>query len=185
MITNSNAGDDSRLPPPEVGAAESLLLQRLHAELRGLAAGLLSAERDDHTLSPTALVNESWLRLSNSMPDAVTDRRQFFGIAARSMRQVLVDHARRRNADKRGGSCERVTLSTANLGGNGGEVDALALEQALQQLEAADPRKAQVVELRYFAGLKMAEIAQLLGISRATAHRDWEVARAYLYQALQ
>jgi RNA polymerase sigma factor (TIGR02999 family) len=166
-------------------AAGSRLLNLVYGELRQLASRLLSGERAGHTLTPTALVHEAYLRLFGSTPPDPADRRQFFAIAAGRMRQVLVDHARRRDADKRGGGgLERITLSQADLASDAGEVDALALEQALQQLEAADPRKARVVELRWFAGLDMGDIAEVLGISRATAHRDWDVARAFLYQAL-
>jgi RNA polymerase sigma factor (TIGR02999 family) len=100
------------------------------------------------------------------------------------MRQVLVDHARRRNAGKRGGGGDMVTLSGMEAAATHSEVDILALEQALQQLEAYDSRKASVVELRYFAGMEMGEIAALLGVSRATAQRDWEVARAFLHTQL-
>ena len=188
MSANADPGDDfTRLlrDAGAAGASDPQLLQRVYAELRRLADRLLVGERAGHTLSPTALVHEAWLRLAGGSVASIEDRRQFFAIAAHRMRQVLVDHARRRDADKRGGGAERVTLSTAADRGATGSVDALALEQALQQLEAADPRKAQVVELRYFAGLDMSEVAEVLGVSRATAHRDWEVARAFLFQALQ
>lgn len=188
MSANPGPGDDFDALLRRAGAdgaADPELLQRVYAELRGLADRLLLGERAGHTLSPTALVHEAWLRLAGGRLGTVEDRRQFFAIAAHRMRQVLVDHARRRDAEKRGGGAERITLRTADASSRTGEVDALALEQALQQLEAADPRKAQVVELRYFAGLEMGEVAELLGISRATAHRDWDVARAFLFRALQ
>ncbi|WP_440224729.1 ECF-type sigma factor [Dokdonella sp. MW10] len=164
--------------------ADGELLELVYAELRVLAARHLGGERPGHTLSPTALVHEAWMRLADDASLAPEDRRQFFAAAARRMRQVLVDHARRRDAAKRGGPVrEAVTLSAlVDEGGTG--VDALALEQALEKLEAHDPRKVRVVELRYFAGLEMHEIAEVLGISRATAQRDWEVARTFLYQAL-
>lgn len=165
-------------------AAEVDLLALVYTQLRQLAARQLAGERAGHTLSPTALVHEAWMRLSDDSSLAPADRRQFFGVAARRMRQVLVDHARRRDAAKRGGpEREAVTLSALGDGHEGG-VDVLALEQALARLEAAEPRKARVVELRYFTGLDMTEIADLLDISRATAQRDWDVARAFLYQAL-
>lgn len=180
-------GDDLTRLLREAGTsavADPRLLQRVYAELRRLADRLLAGERAGHTLSPTALVHEAWLRLAGGAAASIEDRRQFFAIAAHRMRQVLVDHARRRDAGKRGGGGERVTLSTAAGDSEAAGVDALALEFALQRLEAADPRKARVVELRYFAGLDMSEIAELLGVSRATVHRDWEVARAFLFQAL-
>jgi RNA polymerase sigma factor (TIGR02999 family) len=165
-------------------SAESELLPLVYGELRALAAQHLRNERGGHTLSPTALVHEAWLRLSADAGFVPQDRRHFFAIAARRMRQALVDHARHRDAAKRGGpDREAVTLSA--LGASDGQgIDALALDQALTQLEALDARKSRVVELRYFAGLEMADIAELLGISRATAQRDWEVARTFLYEAL-
>lgn len=166
------------------------LLALVYAELRRIASGLIARERAGHTLSPTALVHEAWLRLAGGAPAQAADRRQFLAIAAHRMRQVLVDHARRRDAEKRGGAeAERITLSAlADAGAAEGAdegVDVLALEAAMAELEAADPRKARVVELRYFAGLEMGEIAEVLGVSRATAHRDWDVARAFLFKALR
>jgi len=164
--------------------AHSALLPLVYADLRRIAARHLAGERAGHTLSPTALVHEAWLRLSAETALAPEDRRAFFAIAARRMRQVLVDHARRRDAAKRGGG-ERAEVTLSGLAADGGDrIDILALDQALERLEAADPRKAQVVELRYFAGVEMTDIADLLGISRATAQRDWEVARAFLLDAL-
>jgi RNA polymerase sigma factor (TIGR02999 family) len=164
--------------------AEAELLPLVYAELHAIAARYLRGERAGHTLSPTALVHEAWLRVDGVASLAAEDRRQFFALAARRMRQVLVDHARHRDAAKRGGPArEAITLSAlADDGGDG--IDTLALDQALTHLHEMDPRKAQVVELRYFAGLEMAEIADVLGISRATAQRDWDVARAFLFQAL-
>ena len=164
--------------------AEAELMPLVYAELRAIAARYLRGERAGHTLSPTALVHEAYLRLSGDASLTPRDRRQFFVIAARRMRQVLVDHARHRDAAKRGGADrEAVTLSSLLDAGDGG-VDALALDQALTSLQEVDARKAKVVELRYFAGLEMADIAEILDISRATAQRDWEVARTFLYQVL-
>jgi len=191
-------------PPPTVAPSDLLqaaasadtqanaaLIDAVYAELKAVAQRMLAGERAGHTLSPTALVHEAYLRIAGDRTMGVVDRQQVFALAARRMRQVLVDHARRRDADKRGGSQQqRVTLSDWHTDESGDAqtqraVDAIALEHALGQLEAADPRKVRVVELRYFAGLEMAEIAALLDISRATAQRDWDVARAFLYQALQ
>lgn len=165
--------------------AESELLPLVYAELRALAARHLRSERSGHTLSPTALVHEAYLRLADDASLAPRDRRQFFAIAARRMRQVLVDHARHRNAIKRGGP-DREAITLSALADDGGEqrVDALALDQALTRLQDIDARKAQVVELRYFAGLEMSDIAELLDVSRATVQRDWDVARSFLFQAL-
>ena len=166
--------------------AEAALIPLVYAQLHGLAARYLRGERAAHTLSPTALVNEAYLRLAEDATFSPEDRREFFAIAARRMRQVLVDHARHRDAAKRGGGLRdaAVTLSSLIDDGAGDGVDALALDQALLRLEDLDARKVKVVELRYFAGFGMEEIAQLLGISRATAQRDWEVARSFLFQAL-
>lgn len=168
------------------GDAERELMPLVYAELRRLAARQLSGERSGHTLSPTALVHEAYLRLSGDDSVAAADRRQFFALAARRMRQVLIDHARQRDAEKRGGGAAReaVTLSALADEQSGRSIDFLALDQALQQLEVVDERKARIVELRFFAGLDMIDIAELLGISRATAQRDWEVARAFLFQTL-
>jgi RNA polymerase sigma factor (TIGR02999 family) len=169
----------------EADAARELL-PLVYDELRRVAARHLAGERSGHTLSPTALVHEAWLRLSGDQPPGLADRRQFFAIAARRMRQVLIDHARLRDAAKRGGAGKEAVTLSALAGSDGGtDIDVLALDQALQQLEAADERKARIVELRYFAGLEMADIAAVLGISRATAQRDWEVARAFLFAALR
>lgn len=172
-----------RLAAGEPRAAEQLL-PLVYEELRALAARRLGGERPGHTLSPTALVHEVYLRFARDETFAPEDRRQFFAVAARRMRQVLVDHSRRRDAARRGGDQERLTLSALDSHGSEQGIDSLALDQALTQLEAIDARKARVVELRYFAGLEMAEIAQMLDISRATAQRDWEVARTILYRAL-
>jgi RNA polymerase sigma factor (TIGR02999 family) len=168
-------------------AAEGELVPLIYAELHALAERHLRGERAGHTLTPTDLIHEAWLRLGDGAIGDVEDRRQFFAIAARRMRQVLVDHARRRNADKRGGGAQAVTLGQVGASGDeavAGDIDALALEQALVQLEQYDARKARVVELRYFAGLEMNEIADVLAISRATALRDWDVARAFLKHQL-
>lgn len=164
--------------------AESALLSLIYDELRQLARRQLAGERGGHTLTPTALVHEAWLRLSARQDADSRDRAQFYALAARRMRQVLIDYARQHKAEKRGGGVSPVTLSAADAVAGDSEVDALALGQALQQLECHDARKAQVVELRYFGGLEMAEIAELLGVSRATVQRDWEVARAFLHLRL-
>jgi RNA polymerase sigma factor (TIGR02999 family) len=164
--------------------ADGDLARLVYGELHRLAEQHLRRERAGHTLTPTDLIHEAWLRL-DTHDAAPADRTQFFGLAARRMRQVLVDHARRRLADKRGGGAESVTLSALDaVAGATTDIDALALEQALIQLEAMDARKARVVELRYFGGLEVNEIAELLGVSRATALRDWDVARAFLHLQL-
>lgn len=167
--------------------AEADLIPLVYAQLHALAARHLRGERASHTLSPTALVNEAYLRLASDSTFSPEDRREYFAVAARRMRQVLVDHARHRDAAKRGGPQREKTVTLSSLAevpaSNG--IDTLALEQALVRLEAMDARKVKVVELRYFGGLSMDEIAEVLDISRATAQRDWEVARSFLFQALQ
>ncbi len=166
-------------------SADSRLVALIYDELHRLAERQMRGERGGHTLTPTALIHEAWLRLAAEDAALAQDRGQFYALAARRMRQVLIDHARRRDADKRGGGAVAITLSrAAEEPAGASEIDALALEQALVQLEQMDERKARVVELRYYAGLEMAEIAQLLDISRATAQRDWEVARAFLHLRL-
>lgn len=167
-------------------AAEARLIALIYNELRHIAAQQMRGERAGHTLTPTALIHEAWIRLAHEgAAQSAVDRVQFYALAARRMRQVLIDHARRRDADKRGGGEAPLTLTGAVEAVAGGDaVNALALEQALAQLEAHDERKARVVELRWYGGLEMAEIATLLGISRATAQRDWEVARAFLHLQL-
>jgi len=168
------------------GIEDAELLSLVYADLRQLAARQLGGERGGHTLSPTALVNECYLRLAGDASLRPEDRRQFFAIAARRMRQVLVDHARRRDAAKRGGPPSPAVVTLDGLAAEARDpVDALSLEQALVQLETLDPRKARVVELRYFTGLEMSEIAELLQVSRATVQRDWDVARSFLFQALR
>lgn len=168
------------------GQAESRLMALIYDELHRIAALHMRAERAGHSLTPTALIHEAWIRLANEgAAQPAADRVQFYALAARRMRQVLIDHARRRDADKRGAGLAPLSLSRAADQAAEAPVEAMALEQALQQLEAHDPRKAQVVELRWYGGLEMSEIAALLGISRATAQRDWEVARAFLHLQLQ
>jgi RNA polymerase sigma factor (TIGR02999 family) len=166
-------------------SADGRLVALIYDELHRLAERQMRGERGGHTLTPTALIHEAWLRLAAEDAGVAEDRGQFYALAARRMRQVLIDHARRRDADKRGGGAVAITLSQAAEESVAScDIDALALEQALTQLEAMDERKARVVELRYYAGLEMAEIAAALGISRATAQRDWEVARAFLHLRL-
>jgi RNA polymerase sigma factor (TIGR02999 family) len=167
--------------------AEAELVPLVYAQLHALAARYLRGERPSHTLSPTALVNEAYLRIAGDATFSPADRREFFAIAARRMRQVLVDHARHRDAAKRGGDQREAAISLSSLAADEGTgaIDAIALDQALERLEAVDARKVRVVELRYFAGLTMDEVAVVLEISRATAQRDWEVARSFLFKALR
>jgi RNA polymerase sigma factor (TIGR02999 family) len=163
--------------------ALSELLPQVYAELHRVAAAQMRREHGAATLQPTALVHEAYLKLVDAREVDWQDRAHFFATAARSMRQVLVEHARARGAAKRDGG-ERVTLSSIDPPDPRNTVDLLALDQALAQLEALDARKARVIELRVFAGLEFAEIGELLELSRATLDRDFRAARAWLYRAL-
>ena len=164
-------------------AAASALMPLVYAQLRQIAGRQLAGERAGHTLMPTDLVHEAYLKLSAGDVPHAGDRAHFFALCARAMRQVLVDHERHRRAHKRDGG-ERVTLSSFEPPDPHHAVDLLALDQALQALERLDARKAQVIELRVFAGLDFDEIAQVAGISRATLARDFRTARAWLYREL-
>jgi RNA polymerase sigma factor (TIGR02999 family) len=169
------------------GRADALddLVPAVHDELKRIAAGYMRRERRDHTLQVTGLVNEAYLRLIEQRDVTWQDRRHFYGIAARCMRRVLVDYARQRGADKRGGDRTLVALDEATdvpLQVRG--VDPVAVDDALDALAALDERQAQIVELRYFGGLTIAETAEQLGISIATVKRDWESARVWLTSQL-
>jgi RNA polymerase sigma factor (TIGR02999 family) len=175
--SSHHAGSDSR-PAEDLDAL-------LYGELRALAADFLRRERSDHTLQPTALVHEAWIRLSAQAGSPWDDRAQFFAIAAQAMRRILIDHARRRRADKRGGGRQRITLAsdiTPPLDSSG--VDLLALDEALDRLAALDARQARVVELRFFAGLTVDEVAEALSVSARTVASEWRLARAWLSRAL-
>jgi RNA polymerase sigma factor (TIGR02999 family) len=167
------------------GNAEALprLLEAVYAELRRLARHYLSQERAGHTLQPTALVHEAYMKLVDQRV-SWQNRAHFFAVAAQAMRRVLVDHARSHLAQKRGGAQERVTLSAAEALGTAPEVDLVALDTALEKLGRLDPRQSQIVELRYFGGLTNEETAEALGISPATVKREWTVAKAWLRNAL-
>jgi RNA polymerase sigma factor (TIGR02999 family) len=169
------------MPSPEA------LLDEVYAELRGLAGSLMRGRPPGQTLQPTALVHEAYMRLARRSPDAAPweSRAHFFAVAAKAMRQVLANHARDRNAQKRGGGWSRVTLSEATQESETAEVDLIALHDALTELAELDPRKAELVELRFFGGLTMPEIAQVLDVSQPTLERDWRVARAWIGTRLQ
>lgn len=164
--------------------AYSELIELVYVELRRMAAGRMRMEAAGHTLQPTALVSEACMRLMDSGTDW-ENRRHFFGAAAEAMRRVLVDHARRRNAEKRGGGLHRVTLTNLEIESPDADVDLLALEDALAQLEHESPRLAKLVELRFFVGLSIEEAASTLDVSPATAKRDWSFARAWLLEKLE
>jgi RNA polymerase sigma factor (TIGR02999 family) len=166
-------------------AARERLFETVHFRLRQIAANLLQRERADHTLEPNALVNELCVRLFGSQVISYQDRAHFFAVAAQTMRRILIDHARAAIAEKRGGGRQRVSLSGVDgwtpISRN---EDILALDKALSQLAAVDPRAARVVELRFFAGLQEDETAAALGVSEITVKRDWKAARAWLISHL-
>lgn len=165
-------------------AARDRLIHAVYPELRAIAQRQIAGERAGHTLQPTALVNEAYLRLEGLDRIQWSDRVHFVRMAARTMREVLVDHARRRNAGKRNGG-ERVSLTESGaLSGSGGEIDVEALDRALRRLEEVDSGKARIVELRYFGGLTVEETAEALGMSPATVKRQWRAARIWLFDAL-
>lgn len=160
------------------------LTQRLHKELRQLAASYMRKERPDHTLQPTALVNEAYLRLLDQKQIvSCQNRSHFLGIAARLMRQILVDHARRRQTGKRRG--QKVAVEEAISLPDGATADLLSLDSGLKALEEMDPRKCRAVELHYFGGLTANEIALALQVSSKTVRRDLAIAEAWLYQRMR
>ncbi|MCL1634825.1 ECF-type sigma factor [Luteimonas sp. SX5] len=150
----------------------------VYEQLRGAARRQLRHRRD-RTLCTTALVNETWLKLAHADVDP-RDREHFLALAARAMRMIVIDQARRSLAEKRGGQCLRVTLNSSLAGDERGAEDLLALDAAMARLAEADPRLAQVVEWRYFGGLTEPEVAQMLGVTDRTVRRDWRKARAFL-----
>ncbi len=160
------------------------MFELVYEELRALARSLMRAERPGSTLRPTALVHEAFIRLIEQDGVRWESRAHFFGIAGRAMRQILVDHAREKAALKRGGCLTRVTLEEALVPGAVSEVEVLDLDQALEKLAGLDPRASKVVEMRLFAGLGMAEIAHVLGVSKRTADDDWSMARMFLTREL-
>jgi RNA polymerase sigma factor (TIGR02999 family) len=175
MLREWSAGDAS---------AADRLLPVLYGELRRLAAGYLRRERTGHTLQPTALVNEAWMKLAGQ-DTTWQNRAHFLGVAAGAMRRILVDHARRRQAQKRGGGERRVTLTDGvAAAGGGNEIDLVRLDEALERLAALDARQARMVTMRFFAGLTVEETAEALGVSEKTVKRDWAAAKAYLRREL-
>lgn len=156
------------------------VLPFVYDELRELADGLLRGERDDHTLQATALVHEAYLRLAGSDGRKWTDRNHFFRLAAKTMRHILVDHARARAAQKRGGGAAAQLLTDTAIFSNGHFAEILEIDDALGQLFSLSPQKAQIVEMRFYGGCTIDETAEALGISSATVERNWRFARAWL-----
>jgi RNA polymerase sigma factor (TIGR02999 family) len=161
------------------------MLPVLYDELHRLASLYLSREATGHTLQPTALVHEAYLRLIDQRRVDWRNRAQFLGLAASLMRRILVNHARDRAARKRGRGARAVSLSLVEAPSGRPDVELIALEDALQRLAALDERKSRVVELKFFGGLTIEEIAEVLQISAATVEREWAFARAWLYEALE
>lgn len=168
-------------------AALEKLMPLVYSELRRLATNYLRRERAGHTLQPTALVNEAYLKLVDQRNAKWQNRAQFFGISAQLMRRILVDHARQRQAVKRGGSGQQ-RLSITSVEATvlkEPEIDLLALNEALDELAQVDPQQSRIVELKFFGGLSIEETAEVLGISHATVERDWKMARAWLRRQLE
>jgi len=186
MATRSAEGITQLLERWSNGEEKALdeLLPLVYDELHRLAVTYLRRERREHTLQPTALVNELFLKFSEQHSMSWQNRAQFFGVAAQLMRRILVDHARAHFADKRGG--DRFCVSLRNIAAFGAEPDAdlLALHDALNRLAEIDPTQARIVELRFFGGLTIKETAEVMGISHATVEREWKIAKAYLKREL-
>jgi RNA polymerase sigma-70 factor, ECF subfamily len=167
------------------------LMPLVYGELRRQAANYLRRERVGHTLQPTALVNEAYLKLIDQKNARWQNRAQFFGVAAQLMRRILVDHARAHQAEKRGGADqERLSITSAGQLGAGQlapepAIDLLALHEALNELAEIDPQQSRIVELKFFGGLSIEETTEVLGVSHATVERDWKMARAWLRRRLE
>ena len=166
-------------------AALEELTPLVYVELRRLAHHYISRERPGHTLQTSALVNEAYLRLVEQKQVDWQCRAHFYGIAARLMRQVLVDYARRRGYAKRGGNARRVSLDEALAVSDERAAEVVALDEALEGLARLDPRQSQIVELRFFGGLSIEETAEVLGVSPGTVMADWTVAKAWLHRAIK
>ncbi len=192
MPANEERSDVTRLLQEwQDGSAEALerLLPLVYHELHTLASRYLSRERRDHTLQPTALVNEAYLKLAGQRDVDWQNRSHFYGIAAQLMRRILVDRARHDGRIKRGRDVPRISLDAADPADDPAEagpdpVDVFSLDRALSRLEAVDPQQGRVVELRFFGGLTIQETADVMRISAGTVKRDWTVARAWLYREL-
>ncbi len=156
----------------------------VYRELRRIAGRIMTAERPNHTLQATALVNEAYVRLVDTQQVSWQDRAHFFALCARAMRQILIDHARARASEKRGGGEVAIELEEGLIAGSSPEANLLELDDALKRLAEIDPRKSQVVEMRFFGGLSLEETAEALKVSTKTVQRDWDLARAWLYGEL-
>ena len=175
LLADWSHGDD---------AALAELTPLVYEELRRLAHHLMEGQRPEHTLQTTALVNEAYLRLAGQTHPSFTNRSHFFAVAARAMRQILVNYAKSNRAQKRGGGSVRIELDEAAILSPEQSKEIVDLHEALETLATLDSRKAQVVELKYFGGLNYDEMAEVLKISRITVRRDWEFAKVWLYTEL-
>jgi RNA polymerase sigma-70 factor (ECF subfamily) len=165
--------------------AESRLIAQVYGELRRLAANCMRRERADHSLQPTALVNEAFMRLAYSPGIDWRGRAHFFAVAGQVMRRILVDHARARIAEKRGGGVTRVTFTEGIASVADRTWEVLAIHEAMERLEKLDARQSRLVELRFFAGMSFDEIALVMNVSGRTVRRDWTTARAWLHTQLK
>ena len=177
LLIRWNTGDEGALDK---------LMPLVESELRRLAGNYLRRERPGHTLQPTALVNEAYLRLVDQRDAKWQNRAHFYGIAAKLMRRILVDHARVKYAEKRGGAeQQRLSITSAQGVSASPDLDILALHEALEELAKLDPQQERIVELKFFGGLSIEEVAEVLRIGHATVERDWKMARAWLRLKLQ
>jgi RNA polymerase sigma factor (TIGR02999 family) len=177
LLLRWNGGDQTALDK---------LMPLVQSELRRLAGNYLRRERPGHTLQPTALVNEAYLRLVDQRQAKWQNRAQFYGIAAQLMRRILVDHARQHKAAKRGGSDQqRLSITSAHDVSDKPDLDLLALHEALEELAVVDPQQSRIVELKFFGGLSIEETAEVMNLGHATVERDWKMARAWLRRKLE
>ena len=188
MATKSNRSSRvtqllEKFEPADRHAADQLFAE-VYAELRALASRYLHRERKSHTLQPTALVHEAYLKLVGQTCVDWQGRAHFLAFAAQAMRQILVDHARRHQAAKRGGNQHRIALDDNQLIESHRDVDLLALEDALAKITKLNPRQAKMIELRFFGGLSIAEVAKVMGISKRSVEREWTMVRAWLRREL-
>ncbi|HEX5052695.1 MAG TPA: ECF-type sigma factor [Planctomycetota bacterium] len=184
MPTTPPSGDDPTTPnPPALSSAE--LLPVVYQELRRLAQERMASERGGHTLGATALVHEAWLRLAGTIEQPWQSRAQYFAAAAEAMRRILIDHARNRGRLKKGGGKRPLTLTGLDLANDEDLDQVLEVDEAFERLQQASPRTADVVRLRFYAGLSEAETAATLGVSERSVRRDWSYARAWLFAALR
>ena len=176
LLRHLNRGD---------AAAEAKLISVIYDELRRLAGHYMRRERTDHTLQATALVHEAFLRLTKQKDVNWQGKAHFFGVAAKVMRQILIDHARGRLRDKRGAGRQKISFDEGLLLTEARSAELLAVDGAIDRLAKLDPRQARIVELRFFGGLSVEETAKVVGVSAKTVKRDWSVARAWLYEDLR